>query len=407
MQELGTLGGSDSMALLVNEQGQIVGESYTNSSPSAYCANIGFPLTTGAFLWENGRMTDLGGFGGSCTFASDLNNRGQVIGLSTLPGDTAQHPFLWDHGVLTDLGTLGGNNGFGDALNVAGDVVGWASLPGDQALHAFRWKDGTMTDLGTVGGDACSFGFTINSAEQVVGISVPGCDFSQARASFWEDGGPMVDLNALIPPNSTLYLTFSETINDRGEIAGNGVDSEGNQHAFLLIPCDENHANIEGCDYSLVAATPSDQPEPPQNAQLSSQTTAAKLSPSEVMNRFRSLGAGRNRRYGMPQTFNTASAITNVEPAPTNLTSFAFKRGLYDVVELSWTDHSTDADSYHIERCTGSTCTNFGEIAVTGGSATRYIDPLWTMHLTFRYRVRAHSPSGYSAYSNIKTQTTP
>jgi hypothetical protein len=125
------------------------------------------------------------------------------------------------------------------------------------------------------------------------------------------------------------------------------------------------------------------------------------------MNRFRSLGAGRNRRYGMPQTFNTASAITNVEPAPTNLTSFAFKRGLYDVVELSWTDHSTDADSYHIERCTGSTCTNFGEIAVTGGSATRYIDPLWTMHLTFRYRVRAHSPSGYSAYSNIKTQTTP
>jgi probable HAF family extracellular repeat protein len=407
MQDLGTLGGADSMALLVNEQGQIVGESYTGSSLSAYCANIGFPLTTGAFLWENGKMTDLGSFGGSCTFASDLNNQGQVIGLSTLPGDTAQHPFLWDHGVLTDLGTLGGNNGFGDALNDAGDVVGWTSLRGDQALHAFLWKNGTMIDLGTVGGDACSFGFTINSAEQVVGISVPGCDFSQARASFWEGGGPMVDLNELIPPNATLHLTLSETINDRGEIVGNGVDPEGNQHAFLLIPCDENHPNIEGCDYSLIAVAASDQPEPPQNAQLSSPTTAAKLTPSEVMTRFRSLVAGRNRRYGMPQTFSTASAITNIEPAPTNLTSFAFKRGLYDVVELLWTDHSTDADSYHIERCNGSTCTNFSEIAVTGGSATRYIDFMWPMHLTFRYRVRAHSPSGFSAYSNIRTQTTP
>jgi hypothetical protein len=32
-------------------------------------------------------------------------------------------------------------------------------------------------------------------------------------------------------------LAAPETINDRGEIAGNGVDSNGNQHAFLLIPC--------------------------------------------------------------------------------------------------------------------------------------------------------------------------
>jgi probable HAF family extracellular repeat protein len=195
---------------------------------------------------------------------------------------------------------LGGNNGFGDALNDAGDVVGWASLPGDQALHAFRWKDGTMTDLGTVGGDACSFGFTINSTEQVVGISVPGCDFSQARASFWEDGGPMVDLNALIPPNSTLYLTFSETINDRGEIAGNGVDSEGNQHAFLLIPCDENHPDIEGCDYEPVEEDTGVQlhPVPATRTQPAS---LAKLSPADMMTRFRFLRAGRNRRYGMPQ----------------------------------------------------------------------------------------------------------
>ena len=76
----------------------------------------------------------------------------------------------------------------------------------------------------------------------------------------------MVDLNTLIPPGSDLHLEFPETINDRGEIAGSGSDSNGNEHAFLLIPCDENHPDVDGCDYSLVdaSATAADRPTPTQ-----------------------------------------------------------------------------------------------------------------------------------------------
>src|SRR5437870_4595934 len=136
MQDLGTLGGNDAVATLVNEQGQIVGESYTSSAPSAYCAQIDFPLTTGAFLWQDGQMTNLGSFGGTCTFASDLNNRGQVVGLSTLSGDLEQHPFLWDQGVLTDLGTFGGSRGNAIANNEAGEIAGLGFLPGGDQ-HAF------------------------------------------------------------------------------------------------------------------------------------------------------------------------------------------------------------------------------------------------------------------------------
>ena len=43
-------------------------------------------------------------------------------------------------------------------------------------------------------------------------------------------------------------------INDRGEIAARGNLSNNDQHAVLLIPCDANHADIEGCDYSMVDA---------------------------------------------------------------------------------------------------------------------------------------------------------
>jgi probable HAF family extracellular repeat protein len=249
MQDLGTLGtGSDAIALLVNERGQIVGESYINSQKSTYCNNaFGFALTTGAFIWELGEMKNLGSFGGSCTFAADLNNQGVVVGLSTSPGDTFQHAFLWD-GSLHELpNTVGGNDAAAIAINEAGDVVGWASVSGSFSAknlveHASLWKNGIMTDLGTLGTDPCSNGFSVNAAKQVVGISVaagvhPPCNFDQTRAFLWQNGS-IVDLNTLIPADSSLYLTSPETINDRGEIAGVGVDiSTGNQHAFLLIPC--------------------------------------------------------------------------------------------------------------------------------------------------------------------------
>jgi len=71
----------------------------------------------------------------------------------------------------------------------------------------------------------------------------------------WEGNGPMVDLNTLIPAGSSLQLTYAVAINDRGEIAGFGVapgvppeNHETEGHAYILIPCDENHPNLEGCD---------------------------------------------------------------------------------------------------------------------------------------------------------------
>jgi probable HAF family extracellular repeat protein len=253
MQDLGTLGtGTNAIALLINERGQVVGDSYTSPDPSPFCfynENV-LPFTTGAFLWEKGRMADLGGLGGTCALASALNNQGQVAGWSNLAGDQAYHAFRWDratHPHLKDLGTLGGSLSIAGAMNEAGDAVGAAQLPGDQVFHAALWGRHAITDLGAVATDLCSEARSINSSDQVVGVSNPQCGSDEATAFLWERGGPMIDLNAFVPRESDLHLRAGATINDRGEIVVVGAFPNGDHRAVLLVPCDDEPADSEGC----------------------------------------------------------------------------------------------------------------------------------------------------------------
>jgi probable HAF family extracellular repeat protein len=300
MQDLGTLGGPDSVAWFVNERGQVAGQSTINSIPSA---TTGVPPVD-PFFWDDGKMVDVGNFGGTFSFVSGLNNRGQMTGTMKLPGDLTNHPFLWDRGVLTDLGTFGGDNGVPNAINDAGEIVGFAGNQGNQASIAFLWKHGVMINLGTLDVDQDSAAHSINAKGQVVGESSPDLlfSFSSVRAFLWENGGPIVDLNTLIPPGSGMQLKIAASINDRGEIDGDGVLPNGDTHAFLLIPCDEDHPDVEGCDYDTVEGETESAVRPAQITHAPTPASGAKLSPAEMMTRFRSLRAGRNHRFGTPQT---------------------------------------------------------------------------------------------------------
>jgi probable HAF family extracellular repeat protein len=232
MRDLGTLGGPDAAAFYVNERGQVAGVSYTNATPQPV---VDHP-TRDPFLWENGKMINLGTFGGVEASVGALNNRGQVAGRSDLPGDQTAHPFLWDRGKLRDLGTLGGDYGDATWLNDAGEVTGGADTAAGK-YHAYRWRSGRMTDLGTVGDLDCSVGRFINAGGEVVGTSGEcGGEFS-LRAFVSQHGKRMIDLNAFVPPGSNLTLTDAETINDRGEITASGLLPNGNFHAVVLTPC--------------------------------------------------------------------------------------------------------------------------------------------------------------------------
>lgn len=232
MQDLGTLGGPDSQAFYINQRGEIAGLSTTNSIPNE---TTGIP-SVDPFVWKSGHMIDLGTLGGTFGAPGAINNRGEVAGFSNLAEDIATHAFLWQRGRMTDLGTLGGDTSVGNWINDAGQAVGTADLA-DGSHHAFVSYRGVMTDLGTVDGDGCSNGIGINSAGLAVGTSTD-CHGNVLHLFLWQNGS-ITDLSALIQPGSDLTFNDPVMINDRGEIAGNGVTSDGYVHAALLTPVGE------------------------------------------------------------------------------------------------------------------------------------------------------------------------
>lgn len=246
LSDLGTLGGNDAFSMLINDFGQVSGVSYTNTTPNP---TTGVP-TMDPFLWQNHRMIDLGTLGGTYGYPNGMNVWGQVVGYSNLAGDQTFHPFLWNRGNINDLGTLGGSIGTANWINDVGQVVGWANLQGDQANHGFLWTGGRKLDLGVVSGDACSNAESVNLTGQVVGNSgTCAPDYEALHAFLWESG-TIFDLNTLISPGSGLTLIEAVDINDLGEIMGLGLLSNGEERAYLLVPCDPHEPG--NCQNQLV-----------------------------------------------------------------------------------------------------------------------------------------------------------
>jgi probable HAF family extracellular repeat protein len=289
MRDLGTLGGPDTFAIYINDRGQIAGQSYTNSTPNSASDPCGTNVpTVDPFIWQSGQMIDLGTLGGTCGSANGLNNRGEVVGQSDMAGDQTFHPFLWDWERLRDLGTIGGNFGSANWLNDAGEVVGWATVAGDQVNHAFRWKNGAMTDLGTLAAFPCSSAKAINSRGQTVGES-DDC-ISVEHAVLWQDGHA-IDLNDFVPPDSRILLEEADFINDLGEIIGYSLLANGDERAYVLVPCDQDQG--DGChDETANFRSAGVATNPPSG----SESSAAGQGNVALRNRLMMLGARFKRR---------------------------------------------------------------------------------------------------------------
>jgi probable HAF family extracellular repeat protein len=221
MTDLGTLGGLDSQGNAINDHGEVVGLSDTSTTSTA----------RGAFADQNGVMTEI-----NSGDATAVNNSGEIAGVGPFPvtgtpGDVFEQAFTYQNGSTTVLGLLPGEGGiFTDAagINGSGEVVG----SGDNAAsdeRAWEFQNGTMTDIGTLGGPQAS-ATAVNAGGQIVGFAQTSSD---ADHGFLYTGGNMTDLGLNI---------FPYAINDLGVIVGQGpadaiVGSPGHfQSLNSLVP---------------------------------------------------------------------------------------------------------------------------------------------------------------------------
>ena len=89
--------------------------------------------------------------------------------------------------------------------------------------------------------------------------------------------------------------------------------------------------------------------------------------------------------------------------APSQLTASSPSRSQ---IQLNWRDNSGLENGFRIERCQGSGCANFTQVAIVGSNATTYLDNGLTRNTSYTYRVRAFNDAGNSPFSNAATVRT-
>lgn len=259
MIPLPTLGGFNGAASAINNQGEVAGNAETAKTDSTcptYDPSQGQyqVLEDKPVVWENGHIKELPTYDGDPDgFAIAINDHGQVAGASGVCSTfnvinglylAPVHALLWDHGKVINLGSLGGD--FGNQahnMNDRGDVVGVSDLAGDTVFHGFVWsRSSGMRDVPPLKGDMYSVALAINDAGEVGGVSIDAT-FTNLHAFVAVRGMP-TDLNTLVPKDSPLQLQTVCGINSRGEITGLGMDkSTGEYRGYLAIPVvDDNYS---------------------------------------------------------------------------------------------------------------------------------------------------------------------
>jgi len=88
------------------------------------------------FLWWHGYIAELGSLGGTQTNPLFINDRGQVVGTSrTATSGAIGHAFLWENGVMLDLNDqIAPGSGWvliqANCINASGQIVGNGTLNG-------------------------------------------------------------------------------------------------------------------------------------------------------------------------------------------------------------------------------------------------------------------------------------
>jgi probable HAF family extracellular repeat protein len=127
------------------------------------------------------KLTWLGTLGGNESVAYGVSNNGIVVGMAR-NAQGQQRAFRWKCGTMTDLGTLGGPESIARDISANGDVIVGLSLVNATLWRAFKYQSGVMTDLGSLvpGGASAAMGVSANG-NVIVGWSTAACPYTDIQ----------------------------------------------------------------------------------------------------------------------------------------------------------------------------------------------------------------------------------
>ncbi len=257
VKDLGTLGGAYSYAYGLNNAGLVAGAAATMAQDGDPAQSM-FQAPQTAFLWEHGRIRNLGTLGGPSSEAGRPNTFGEAAIISeTATLDPHGADFcgfgthlqclgaIWKNGKLKALALLpGGNNSIALDVNDRSQVIGFADTdnydPDCAATAGFQFQavlwesNGAARLLSPLPGDTVAFGFGINNHGQAVGASgvcanaTPPLSPNAPHAVLWERDGTPVNLGSLGGVRN-----IPSAISNRGDVSGTSMTTDGSLHAFL------------------------------------------------------------------------------------------------------------------------------------------------------------------------------
>jgi probable HAF family extracellular repeat protein len=224
LDEVPTLGGVESYATSISNNGWIVGG-----------AKLASGVTQAVRFRVGGVIQNLGSLPGlAYSSAYSVNDSGDVVGVScssaSLFGSSAQ-PWVFRAGQLVDLDPL--NRGVYAAacgINNAGVVAGTLSFLGTGSVESFKWTSGAPENLPDLPGDVCriSYGMGINGRGSVVGYSAAPGACGVNRPVVYPASGGAFDLGTLGGVNGQ-----AQALNGFGDIVGVSELSTGQNHATM------------------------------------------------------------------------------------------------------------------------------------------------------------------------------
>lgn len=258
--DLGTLGGDYSFSYGLNNAGIVSGGAATANQTD-------FVSQTG-FLSYRGQIINVGTLGGpACPNCSSEAGGPNAAGSAPVISETAtldpnKEDFcgfgtnlqclgaIYKNGSLIPLAPLaGGNNSQAYWTNKGGETVGFSEtgtsdgnciMPSQlYRFSAVKWSaNGTPHPLNPLQDDTVSFALGINDIGQAVGVSglcsnttfPPNNTPGGPHAVFWDSNG----MPTLVPdlPNAA-GNNVASSINNRGDVVGTQVTSDGNVHSYL------------------------------------------------------------------------------------------------------------------------------------------------------------------------------